>query len=90
MQGISGSVEPFSMTARAGFDWPKPNKRREFHRARLEPDENRDPRVDVYPSRSSGVLSSVAWANGLAIVPEGQVLRKGDPIQFIPFSELTK
>jgi molybdopterin molybdotransferase len=90
MRGISGSVEPVSMTARARFDWPKPDKRREFQRARFEPGEKGDPWVDVYPNRSSGVLSSVAWANGLAVIPEGQVLRKGDPIQFIPFSELTR
>jgi molybdopterin molybdotransferase len=78
------------MTAKAGFDWPRPDKRREFQRARLESDENGGPWVSVYPSRSSGVLSSVAWANGLAVIPEGRVLRVGDPIQFIPFSELTR
>lgn len=90
MQGVSGSLEPCSTIAKAGFDWPKPDKRREFQRARLEPDENGESRVKIYPSRSSGVLSSVAWANGLAVIPEGQILRKGDPIRFIPFSELTK
>jgi molybdopterin molybdotransferase len=90
LQGITGSVQPQAMTAKAGFDWPRPDKRREFQRARLEPDENGEPRVGIYPSRSSGVLSSVAWANGLAVIPEGQALRQGDPIQFIPFSELTR
>jgi len=89
MQGVEGSVRPHVMTAKAAFDWPRPDKRREFQRARLEPDENGEPRVNVYPSRSSGVLSSVAWANGLAVIPEEQRLRIGDPIQFIPFSELT-
>lgn len=90
MQGIEGSVQPHAMTAKAAFDWPRPDKRREFQRARLEPDENGEPRVNVYPSRSSGVLSSITWANGLAVIPEGQSLRIGDPIQFIPFSELTR
>lgn len=90
MQGIAGSVQPRALTAKAGFDWPRPDKRREFQRARLEPDENGVPRVHVYSSRSSGVLSSVAWANGLAIIPEGRALTRGDPIEFIPFSELTR
>ena len=90
MQGIAGSVQPHTMTAKAGFDWPRPDKRREFQRARLESDENGGPWVSVYPSRSSGVLSSVAWANGLAVIPEGRALSVGDPIQFIPFSELTR
>jgi molybdopterin molybdotransferase len=89
MQGVKGSVRPQSITAKAGFDWPRPGKRREYQRARLERDENGAFRVSVYPSRSSAVLSSVAWANGLAVIPEGQVLREGDPIELIPFSELT-
>jgi molybdopterin molybdotransferase len=42
----------------------------------------------VHPSRSSAVLSSVAWANGLAVIPEGRVLARGDRIDFLPFSEL--
>ena len=89
MQGVSGSVRPNSLTAIAGFDWPRPGKRPEFQRARLEPDESGESRVSVYPSRSSAVLSSVAWANGLAVIPEGQTFRAGDPIEFIPFGELT-
>jgi molybdopterin molybdotransferase len=88
MQGVSGSARPFSLTAKAGFDWPRPGKRREFQRARLEPGEDGQPRVTVHPSRSSAVLSSVAWANGLAVIPDGQILREGDPIEFIPFREL--
>jgi molybdopterin molybdotransferase len=90
MQGVMGPVAPFAMTAKAGFGWPRPDKRREFQRARLEPDENGEPLVSLYPSRSSGVLSSVAWANGLAVIPEGQALHRGDPIQFIPYSELVR
>jgi len=76
------------MLARADFDWPRPDKRREFHRARLEIDAAGVPRLSVHPSRSSGVLSSVTWANGLAVIPEGQVLRRGDEIAFLPFCEL--
>jgi molybdopterin molybdotransferase len=89
MQGVAGSLLPTSVTAKAGFDFPRPAKRREFQRARLEPDAGGEPRVSLYPSRSSAVLSSVAWANGLAVLPQGQAFKEGDPIQFIPFSELT-
>jgi molybdopterin molybdotransferase len=76
------------MTARAGFDWPRPDKRREFHRARLEYDADGTPWVQVHPSRSSGVLSSVTWANGLAVIPEGHRLGVGDGLEFLPFAEL--
>ncbi|MEA3275286.1 MAG: gephyrin-like molybdotransferase Glp, partial [Pseudomonadota bacterium] len=64
-QGITGAVEPRTLTARAGFDVLRANKRRDFQRARLEPTADGELVVTVYPSRSSGVLSSVAWANGL-------------------------
>jgi len=76
------------MLARADFEWPRPDKRREFHRARLEIDAAGVPRLSVHPSRSSGVLSSVTWANGLAVIPEGQALRRGDEVAFLPFCEL--
>jgi molybdopterin molybdotransferase len=76
------------MTAKIDFDWPKPDKRREFARARMELDERGEARVSVYRSRSSGVLSSLAWANGLAVLPEKQPLVRGDLVQFLPFSEI--
>jgi molybdopterin molybdotransferase len=76
------------MQAKADFDWPRPDKRREFHRARLEFDAAGVGRISVHPSRSSGVLSSVTWANGLAVIPEGRVLKRGDEIAFLPFNEL--
>ena len=76
--------------AKAGFDWPKPDKRREFARARLELDEQGEARVSLYRSRSSGVLSSLVWANGLAILPENRPLVEGEMVQFLPFNELLK
>ncbi len=88
MQGVAGDVTPMMLMAEAGFDWPKPDKRREFVRARLETGDDGVARVSVYPSRSSGVLSSVAWANGLAVIREGQVIATGDSVDFLPFSEL--
>jgi molybdopterin molybdotransferase len=89
MQGVAGSLEPLQVWAPAGFDLPRPVKRRELLRARLEPDADGRAEIRVYPSRSSGVLSSVAWANGLAVVPEGQAVKRGDLLTFLPLSELT-
>lgn len=78
------------MQAVADFDWPRPDKRREFQRARIAFDEDGAGRVSVHPSRSSGVLSSVTWANGLVIIPEGTPLARGDNVSFLPFSELLR
>ncbi|HHH40287.1 MAG TPA: molybdopterin molybdenumtransferase MoeA [Sedimenticola sp.] len=87
-QGVTGDLRPTPVVARAGFDWPRPDKRREFARARLETDATGEAQVTLYRSRSSGVLSSLAWANGLAILPENRPLKQGDPVHFLPFSEL--
>lgn len=72
----------------ADFDWPRPDKRREFQRAKVAYDDSGSARISVHPSRSSGVLSSVTWANALVVIPEGQALRRGDEVAFVPFSEL--
>ena len=88
MQGISGPVIPQPLRATAGFDWPRPDKRREFQRARIAVGDDGLPVVEVYPSRSSAVLSSVAWAQGLVVIPEGKIIAKGDPVDYLPFSEL--
>jgi len=87
-QGVCGDVMPSPIWGEAGFDWPRPDKRREFVRARLERQPSGAPRVHVYSSRSSAMLSSLVWAEGLAVIPEGQALAAGDPVQYIPFSEL--
>ncbi|MCW8906375.1 MAG: molybdopterin molybdotransferase MoeA [Sedimenticola sp.] len=90
-QGVGESqLLPTPILARADFDWPRPEKRREFARARIQPDEEGVARVSLYSSRSSGVLNSLTWANGLAILPEQQTLTRGDMVRFIPFSELLK
>ena len=87
-QGVAGDLEPLSLKIRAGFDWPRPDRRREFHRARLARGQDGDWEVVVHPSRSAGVLSSVAWADGLVEIPEGRAIGRGDPVDFLPFDRL--
>ncbi len=87
-QGMSEGLLPTPVMAKADFEWPKPDKRREFARARMELDGQGEARVSLFPSRSSGVLRSVAWANGLAVIPEHQTIARGDLVPFLPFSEL--
>lgn len=69
-------------SVRADFDWPKPDKRREFIRVKR----NADGGLDLYPNQSSGVLTSVAWADGVVDVPSGQVIQRGDWVNFIPWA----
>ncbi|MGV6827276.1 MAG: hypothetical protein ACWA5Q_09880, partial [bacterium] len=65
-----------------------PQQRLESDADRVEIDADGNQVVRVHPSRSSGVLSSVAWANGLVDIAEGQSIARGDSVSFIPFPEL--
>jgi len=82
-QGIA-EVEPRAIAARADFDWPEPDARREFLRAKW----NAQGGLDLYPTQDSAVLTSTAWADGLLDNPAGQAIRKGDTVRFLPYSEL--
>ncbi|TBW02050.1 molybdopterin molybdenumtransferase MoeA [Azotobacter chroococcum] len=77
------AVMPLTFPVPAGFVWSKPGKRREYLRARLE-----DGRAVLYPNQSPGVLLSAAWANGLVEILEDTTLAEGDPVRFIPLSEV--
>jgi molybdopterin molybdotransferase len=68
----------------AHFDWPRPDKRREFLRARRDA----QGRLELFPNQSSGVLTSTVWADGLIDVPAGQTIARGDPVRFLPLAEL--
>jgi molybdopterin molybdotransferase len=86
-QGISAAA-PQAFSLKADFDWLKPDKRREFLRARLHMAENGEVGVQLYPNQGSGVLTSTVWADGLVEVPEGATVRRGETVKFLPFSGL--
>ena len=75
---------PRGLTMRADFDWPKPDRRREFLRVRI----NGEGGLDLFPNQSSGVLTSCVWADGLVDNPPAQAIQHGELVRFIPFSEL--
>jgi molybdopterin molybdotransferase len=79
--------KPTAIAVTAGFDWPKPDSRREFLRARLESDENLGLVASIYPNQDSGVLTSTAWAQGFVEVAEGATVKEGDKVDYLSFSE---
>jgi len=83
LQGIADAL-PRGLTLPADYDWPKPDARREFLRARL----NDQGRVELFANQGPGVLSSLTWGTGLVDNPPKQPVRRGDLVRFIPFSEL--
>ena len=82
-QGM-GEVQPKAIQARADFDWPEPDARREFLRVKW----NEQGGLELYPTQDSAVLTSTAWADGLVDNPAGRAIRKGEPVRFLPYSEL--
>ncbi|WP_295537356.1 gephyrin-like molybdotransferase Glp [uncultured Pseudacidovorax sp.] len=73
---------PAAVQMMAGFDWPRPDRRREFLRARI----GADGRLELFANQSSGVLTSTVWGDGVIDNPGGQAIAAGDPVRFIPFS----
>ena len=82
-QGVT-EVAPRAIAARADFDWPEPDARREFLRVKW----NAQGGLELYPTQDSAVLTSTAWADGLVDNPAGHAIRRGEQVRFLPYSEL--
>ena len=85
LQGVT-DLTTKSITAQAHFDWPRADRRREFLRVRR----NAAGGLELFANQSSGVLTSVVWADGLVDNPPGQTIAHGDAVRFIPFAELLR
>ena len=84
LQGVANVGAPRTFAMRADFNWPKPDRRNEFLRARI----NDAGGLDLFPNQGSGVLTSTVWGDGLIDNPAGYAIAAGDNVRFIPFSEL--
>lgn len=63
----------------AAFETSGKNKRPEFIRVKRSNDG-----LIVFPNQSSGVLSSVTWADALALIPEQTRIKPGDFVEIFP------
>ena len=77
LQGLP-STPTQALRLPAHFDWPRPDRRREFLRVRR----NAQGGLDLFPNQSSGVLTSLVWADGLVDNPSGQAIARGDLVDF--------
>jgi molybdopterin molybdotransferase len=83
--GVS-DASPQRLRLPAAFSWAKPDpKREEFLRVRLQQDGS----LALYPNQGSGVLSSLAFADGLAALMPAQKVQAGDLLDYLPLSSLT-
>ena len=74
-----------ALPMRADFDWPRPDRRREFLRVRV----NAAGGLELFPNQGSGVLTSTVWADGLLDNPPERPIRAGDTVRFLPFASLS-
>jgi len=83
MQGLPGEL-PEVLPLIADFDWPRPDRRREFLRVRR----NAGGGLDLFNNQSSGVLTSAVWADGLVDNPPGRPIAHGEVVAYRPLSSL--
>lgn len=77
-------AEPTALVAPAAFTVQGPQKRPEFVRVRWT-----NNGLSLYPNQSSGVLSSLAWANALAYIDPARLpIAAGDPVPFYFIEQL--
>ena len=77
-------VQPRAALVRADFDRAPDPARRELLRVRI----NEAGGLDVAASQNSALLSSVSWSDGLANIPAGTGISKGQTVHYLPLSEL--
>ncbi|OHC75464.1 MAG: molybdopterin molybdenumtransferase MoeA [Rhodospirillales bacterium RIFCSPLOWO2_12_FULL_58_28] len=83
-------IDPPLFKVRAGFGFDKEPGRREWLRARLTKDKDGVLTAVKHHLGGSGILTSMADADGLVELPEDQgAVAEGDMVDFLPFSEVT-
>ena len=75
-----------ALPLRADFDFPKPDRRREFLRVRL----NANGGLDLFANQNSAVLTSCTWADGVVDNAPSNPIARGDIVQYLPFAELQR
>ena len=79
---------PTIFHVRAGFDYAKKPGRREWLRAHLDPAQD-GPIAQKFSGDGSGILSSMVETDGLIELAEDVThVRRGDLVDFLPYSEL--
>lgn len=87
MQGVEEPSPP-RLFAAAGFAVGRPGGRQDYQRVQLV---NRAGQLvaDKYPNQSSGVLSSISHSNALAVIPPGETVAVGDPVEVLLLDALS-
>ncbi len=85
-QGVP-EVLSTALAVPAAFRWPRPGRRREYLRARLEQGSD-GVAVNIFPKQGSDVLTSTVWADGLVEIRAGETVEPGDLVPYYSFAGL--
>lgn len=86
MQGAVATEVPV-FPVRAGFAVTEAGGRQEYLRVQLVKKDG-DQVAMLYPDQGSSVLTSLSWADGLAVVPVQTTVSPGDLLDYLPFDGL--
>lgn len=77
---------PHQYSVIAGFS-KKTTDREEYIRVQLVADQNGQPRAERFQNLSSGVMTSLSWADGLVRQPINHVISAGQSVGYLPLKE---
>jgi molybdopterin molybdotransferase len=87
MQGASQLHAP-AWPVPLGFDVREAGSRQEYLRVQLVQQGSAEPSLQSFADQGSSVLTSLSWANGLAVIPPYSAPVAGERVLFMPFGGL--
>tara|TARA_Y100001970_G_scaffold159107_1_gene194623 strand:+ start:205 stop:1419 length:1215 start_codon:yes stop_codon:yes gene_type:complete len=80
-------IKPQPIKAKVNFSMKKKTQRLEWLRVKII--KSKEIIVDKYPKQGSGMISSIAFSDGIVEIPENvKIINKGDKFDFYPFQEI--
>jgi molybdopterin molybdotransferase len=87
VQGASQLALP-TLRVRAGFDISEAGSRLEFIRVRLVSDQEGEQELQPFGNQGSSIMTSLSWADGIAEIPLGTTISRGQMLNYFPFNGL--
>lgn len=87
LQGASSLHAP-GYRVPLGFDVREAGSRQEYLRVRLVQQTDAEPCLQAFTDQGSSILTSLSWADGLAVIPPHSTPAAGERVQFLPFMGL--
>lgn len=87
MQGAQ-NISPQKYHLPAGFEVSEAGSRQEYIRVRMNQRQQGQQELIPFLNQGSSVMTSTSWASGLAIIPVNTKVKKGDLLEFLPYTGL--